>query len=102
MGQGEKATVGAFLIDLGSQVVGENMTIQENDTNLVKNVLLHPEDEDSIMIDSFTLVNRVMHSITFSTVCNRLVTYKFFLDDHGNWKTTEELQDTSQLKLSAI
>lgn len=99
--EGEKATVGCYLLHLGAIDLENNPKIGETD-EIVQKLTLHEQDDESIMADAYVLVNRIMQTITIATACNQLVTYRFDLDDQGKWKATEEMQDSSGMNMKSI
>ena len=66
--EGEQSTVGCYLIQLGSIDLNQDVKISADD-DYVQVVTLHAQDDESIMADSYVLVNRVMSTITIATVC---------------------------------
>lgn len=97
--QGDKATVGCYLINIGALDLcsKEILNVTHNDEN-VELVLLHEQDDESIMIDAYCLVNRMMQTITVATSENSLVTWRFELDNEGKTKSSEERVHTSQIQ----
>ena len=97
--QGDKATVGCYLINVGNlnQSSTEQISVTHNDET-VELVYLHEQDDESIMIDAYCLVNRMMQTITVATSENSLVTWRFEQDNEGKTKASEERVHTSQIQ----
>ena len=70
--EGEQSAVGCFLLNLATSNLDEDVKISGDD-DCVSQINLHPQDDESIMADCFTLVNRVMSTITVATVCVRFL-----------------------------
>jgi hypothetical protein len=77
--EGEKAVVGTFMINLNAVNTSADFSIKDQD-DCVQCVTLHEQDDESIMIDAYILVNRVMSTITMATVCVSFFCLKFFIE----------------------